>query len=229
MSNEVRDSNADRNPRGTEKAPMDAPTKPRARRKAERPAEILDAAFEEFVKHGYAATRLEDVAKLAGVTKGTIYFYFETKERVFDEMIRHVSQPAFSEMTGFMATLEGPFRARLRSLIEFLYNHIVEDRRSRETLRFLIAEGSRFPDLVERHYQEFIAPFVARVREVIEAGIAAGEFRATPALDFTEIILSPALLLNIWWLLFDKRRQIDVDAFIDAHFDLLMNGLAGRP
>src|SRR5882757_1294467 len=109
MSNEVRDSNADRNPRGTEKAPMDAPTKPRARRKAERPAEILDAAFEEFVKHGYAATRLEDVAKLAGVTKGTIYFYFETKERVFDEMIRHKSQAFFPELGSYAEKLDGSY------------------------------------------------------------------------------------------------------------------------
>ena len=68
---------------------MDPQIKKRARRKAERPAEILDAAFEEFAKSGYAATRLEDVAARACVTKGTIYFYFETKERVFDEMIRY--------------------------------------------------------------------------------------------------------------------------------------------
>jgi AcrR family transcriptional regulator len=206
---------------------MDALVKPRARRKAERPAEILDAAFEEFVKNGYAATRLEDVAKLAGVTKGTIYFYFETKERVFDEMIRHVSRSVFAELNGFVAALEGPSPARLRSLIVFLYRRIAEDRVARETLRFLVSEGSRFPDLVDRHYEEFIQPFVERLREVIEAGIEAGEFRATPAINFPEIIFSPALLLNLWGLLFDKRRPIDVAAFVDAHVDLLMNGLSG--
>jgi AcrR family transcriptional regulator len=67
----------------------------RARSKAERPAEILDATFEEFVKNGYAATRQEDVAARAGVTKGTIYFYFETKERFFEEMVRHTSLSFF--------------------------------------------------------------------------------------------------------------------------------------
>ena len=103
---------------------MVAPKKRRARRKAERPGEILDAAFEEFIKRGYAATRLEDVAERAGVTKGTIYFYFETKERVFEEMIRHMSRPMFSELNEFIATLTGPFHTRLRSLIGFLYKRI---------------------------------------------------------------------------------------------------------
>ncbi|MEW6640445.1 MAG: TetR/AcrR family transcriptional regulator [Pseudomonadota bacterium] len=204
----------------------DSPTKRRERRKAERPGEILDAAFEEFVANGYAATRLEDVAKRAGVTKGTIYFYFDTKERVFDEMIRHVSRPLFDDLTAFVATLEGPYRARLRALIVYLYGRFGDERASRETLRFLIAEGARFPDLVERHYQEFLQPLVDHLREVVEAGVAAGEFRSSAALRFPEVMLSPSLLLEVWQLLFDKRRPIDVGAFADAHFDLLMNGLA---
>lgn len=200
--------------------------KPRARRKAERPAEILDAAFEEFVKEGYAATRLEDVAKRAGVTKGTIYFYFETKERVFEEMIRHIARPIFSELNDFAVALDGPYRGRLRALIGFLYNRIAEDHVPREIFRFLIAEGARFPELVDRHDEEFVRPFIERLREVVAAGVAAGEFRTTAALEFPDIFMSPALMLNLWSLLFGKRRQIDVNAFIEAHFDLLMNGLS---
>jgi AcrR family transcriptional regulator len=200
--------------------------KKRARRKAERPGEILDAAFEEFVKTGYAATRLEDVASRAGVTKGTIYFYFETKERVFDEMIRHVSRSIFPELENFVAALQGPHAARLQALIVFVYRRIAEDRVAQETLRFLISEGSRFPDLVDRHYDEFIRPVIEQCHALIESGVAAGEFRASPALNFTELILSPALLLNVWSLLFEGRRKIDIAAFIDASVDLLMNGLS---
>jgi AcrR family transcriptional regulator len=208
---------------------MSAELKKRARRKAERPAEILDAAFEEFVKNGYAATRLEDVAARAGVTKGTIYFYFETKERVFDEMIRHKSQDFFPELGSYAEKLEGSYNSRLRSLIVFVYRKIAEDRTSRETLRFLIAEGSRFPDLVDRHYEEFMRPVMDQFQKVIEAGVAAGEFRASPASTFTEIVMSPALLLSVWSLLFGTRKQIDVAVFTDASIDLIMNGLtAGR-
>jgi AcrR family transcriptional regulator len=205
---------------------MSAELKKRARRKAERPAEILDAAFEEFVKNGYAATRLEDVAARAGVTKGTIYFYFETKERVFDEMIRHKSLDFFPELGSYAEKLEGSYNSRLRSLIVFVYRKIAEDRTSRETLRFLIAEGSRFPDLVDRHYEEFMRPVMDQFQKVIEAGVAAGEFRASPASTFTEIVMSPALLLSVWSLLFGTRKQIDVAVFTDASIDLIMQGLA---
>jgi AcrR family transcriptional regulator len=208
---------------------MSAPTRSRARRKAERPAEILDAAFEEFAANGFAATRLEDVAKRAGVTKGTIYFYFETKERVFEEMIRHISQPRLAEFDHFIAALDGPFHARLRSLIVFFYDRMAENHVAREIVRLLISEGRRFPELVDRHYEEFIGPFLERLREVVEAGIEAGEFRAAPSLDLIEVIFSPALLMNLRPLLFGDRRPIDIGAYIDAHFDLLMNGLSPAP
>lgn len=204
---------------------MNSELKKRARRKAERPAEILEAAFEEFAQHGYAATRLEDVAARASVTKGTIYFYFDTKERVFDEMIRYKSEAFFPELESYAGKLEGSYNARLRALMVFVYRRIAEDRSSRETLRFLIAEGSRFPDLVERHYDEFMQPVIDQFRKLIEAGVAAGEFRASPANAFTEIVMSPALMLSVWSLLFGTRKQIDVGVFTDASIDLLMRGL----
>jgi AcrR family transcriptional regulator len=201
-------------------------TKKQTRRKTERPAEILDAAFEEFVKNGYAATRLEDVAARAGVTKGTIYFYFETKERVFEEMIRRASMALFPDINGYAAKLEGSCTSRLRDLIVFVYRRIADEKTSRETLRFLIAEGARFPDLVGRHYDEFVQPVIARFQDILAAGVAAGEFRPSPATLFAEIVLSPALLLSLWSLLFGSRRTIDVADFTEASIDLLMNGLA---
>lgn len=204
---------------------MDHQLKKRARRKAERPTEILDAAFEEFVKNGYAATRLEDVAARAGVTKGTIYFYFETKEQVFAEMVRHISHAVFPELETYARNLEGSYTSRLEALLRFAFSRIAEDRSSRETLRFLISEGTRFPDLVDLHFNEFVQPMLTSVRELVEAGVAAGEFRHAPALAFTDIVLSPALLLSLWSLLFGDRKQIDVRAFTDASFDLFLNGL----
>jgi AcrR family transcriptional regulator len=84
----------------------------------------------------YAATRLEDVAARAGVTKGTIYFYFQTKERVFDEMIRHVSRSFFPELESYAEKLQGSYSSRLRSLIVFVYGRIGEDRASRRHCGF---------------------------------------------------------------------------------------------
>jgi AcrR family transcriptional regulator len=197
----------------------------RSRRKAERPAEILEAAFEECVLKGYLATRLEDVAARAGVTKGTIYFYFENKERVFTEMVRFKSQQLFPDMEKYVAALTGSYAERLRALIIFMYQRIAQERSSREVLRFLIADGFRFPDLVDRHYDEFIDPMLKRVRDLIEAGIEAGEFRASAATRFTEILVSPSLLLCLWSLLFGERRPLDIDGFTEASIDLVMHGL----
>jgi AcrR family transcriptional regulator len=200
-------------------------TPKRTRRKAERPAEILDAAFEEFVKHGYSATRLEDVAARAGVTKGTIYFYFETKERVFDEMIRHKSRSLFPDLESYAIALTGPYTARLRAVIVFAYRRIADDRSARETLRFLIAEGTRFPDLVDRHYDEFVQPMLLQFQRIIAEGVEAGEFRAAPAAGFAEIVMSPALLLSLWSMLFGGRKILDIGAYTEASIDLIMNGL----
>ena len=198
----------------------------RSRRKAERPGEILDAAFEEFVKNGYAASRLEDVAARASVTKGTIYFYFETKERVFDDMIRRKSQALFPKLEDHASGLQGTHVDRLRSLVAFVYRTIAEDRNSRETLRFLIAEGARFPDLVERHYDEFVHPVIEQFGKVIADGVAAGEFRTSASSIYTEIVMSPALLLSLWSMLFGSRKALEIESFTAASLDLLLNGIA---
>lgn len=204
---------------------MTSDMKKRARRKAERPTEILDAAFEEFVKTGYSATRLEDVARRAGVTKGTIYFYFETKERVFQEMMRHKSQDLLPDLDRLASQLEGSYAERFRKLVVFFFGRIAEDRAERETLRLLIAEGSRFPDMVDKYYEEFVQPVIDHFKRIIEAGVAAGEFRAAPANSFAELVASPALLLSIWTMLFGTRRQLDITAFTEASIDLLMKGI----
>ncbi|KIZ42564.1 MULTISPECIES: TetR/AcrR family transcriptional regulator [Rhodopseudomonas] len=198
----------------------------RSQRKAERPAEILEAAFEEFAKNGYVATRIEDVAARVGVTKGTIYFYFGTKERVFTEMVRFKSQALFPDLEKHAATLTGSYAERLNAMMIFMYQRISQDRSSREVLRFLICDGFRFPDLVDKHYDEFIHPMLQRVRDLIDGGIAAGEFRASPATLSAEILISPSLLLSVWSLMFGTRRAIDIECFTKASMDMLMNGIA---
>jgi AcrR family transcriptional regulator len=204
------------------------PTGIRAQRKAERPLEILDAAFEEFVANGYVATRVEDIAARVGVTKGTIYFYFETKEQLFDEMLRHISVP-FTDVKDLMPTLTGPYSERIKAFIRIVYERITTNRNTRELLRFVISEGSRFPQVVDRHYEEAIAPMFDAARVLFEEGVAAGELRSSPLLKLPEIAISPALLLSVWYMLFADRKPRDVEAFIDTHVDLILNGMLPRP
>jgi len=201
----------------------------RARRKAERPGEILEAAFEEFVQKGYAATRLEDVAARAGVTKGTIYFYFENKEQVFTAMVRELSRPVHVQAEEFAAGASSTPLEFLRAYLCFLYRIIATDPRGREIFRLLIAEASRFPALIDEHHQNFMGPVVRRLRETLDEGTAKGEIRPSAILEFPELLLSPALSLNIAMLLFSDRRPIDMERHFEIAVDLLLNGLVPRP
>lgn len=147
----------------------------RAEQKALRPIQILDAAFEEFVRSGFTGTRVEDIADRVGVTKGTVYVYFETKEKLFEAMINHFSVP-FQEMLGITEGLTGSATDRLLSILGLLYEQIAEDRMTRELTRLVIAEGHRFPDLIDRHHDQFIEPIIAKVDALILEGVASGSF-----------------------------------------------------
>ncbi|AGS26297.1 TetR/AcrR family transcriptional regulator [Rhizobium etli] len=197
----------------------------RAEQKALRPIQILDAAFEEFVRNGFAGARVDDIADRVGVTKGTVYVYFETKEKLFEAMISHFSVP-FQELLQITAGLSGSATDRLMSILGLLYDQIAEDRTTRELTRLVISEGQRFPDLIDRHHDEFIAPIIARIDALILEGVASGEFREIPV-EFSDIVVAPILTTTVLRLIFDDRRvpTPSKDAFMRAYFDLLLNGL----
>ncbi|QWW69899.1 TetR/AcrR family transcriptional regulator [Rhizobium sp. WYJ-E13] len=195
----------------------------RAEQKARRPIEILEAAFEEFVERGYIATRVEDIAARVGVTKGTIYVYFETKEQLFEAMIRHISVP----LEGLLASaneLKGTATERLQKTIELIYDLVTRDRRLRELMRFIIAEGLRFPQIVDRHHEAFIDPLDWQMQSLIDDGVRLGEFRSAPA-AFADAVVAPAITFLFFKLLFDERRVLDKDAYVKAHIDLVLHGL----
>lgn len=197
----------------------------RARRKAERPGEILEAAFEEFVLKGYAATRLEDVAARAGVTKGTIYFYFESKETLFASTIRELSKPTHAALAEDESDLTDDIRDYLKGYLNRLYRFIVDDQRSRELLRLLIAEAGRFPELVDEHCQACMDPVIERLRVRLEGEAAHGRIRPVSLPEVAEVVLGPALALNIMLLMFANRRPLDAEKFVAAHLDLVLHGL----
>lgn len=196
----------------------------RAEQKARRPQEILESAFEEFTANGYAATRVEDVAARLGITKGTVYLYFPTKDALFEAMIRHMSRP-FTDILASVDTLEGSSSDRLRALLLLAHKKIAADRKTRELLRLTLAEGARFPHIVDRHYDEFIAPLLGAVGALVDKGVASGEFRDGAAAKVPEVVTSSVLYVAVMRLMFADRRQADGAAFIEAHVDLALNGL----
>lgn len=202
---------------------------PAFRRKPERPAEILLAAFEEFIAKGFATTRLEDVAARAGVTKATIYFHFHSKENVFVQMIRELSKPMREKAETFMANTPDDGLSFLESYLEHSYDQIINDRYSREILRLLISEGAHFPGLVDEYSQCVFRPVLERLQQTLEADAGKGKVRKSAALDYPDLMAAPVLSLNVVLLLFAGRSDIDPKKHLEAAKDLLLYGLVNRP
>jgi AcrR family transcriptional regulator len=207
---------------------LEARTETRRRRKAERPQEILEAAFVEFSRNGYAMTTLDQIAERAGVTKGTIYVYFENKEHLFISMVREVTKAALDTVHEMLETHEGTTADLLCAQFSFIYQHIVEDRRRREVLRMLIAEAPRFPELADRYHQEILRPCLDMLRQAIQRGMDRGEFRKSAIIDLPQIVIAPIALVDLWMMMFDTRQPLDLKAYFNAHLDLVLNGLLAK-
>jgi len=200
----------------------------RRRRKAERPKEILEAAFEEFSRNGYAAATLEQVAERAGVTKGTIYVYFDSKEHLFISMVRELTKAALDTVHEMFERHEGSTADLLRAQFSFIYRHIVEDRRRREVVRMLIAEASRFPALADRYYEEIHRPCQELLKTAVQRGIDRGEIRRSAIIDCPQVIIAPIALVDLWMIMYDTRQPLDLKAYFDAHLELVLNGLLAK-
>lgn len=197
----------------------------RRRRKAERPREIIEAAFEEFSRNGYVAATLDQVAERAGVTTGTIYVYFESKEHLFISMVRETTKAALDTVHRMFERHEGSTADLLRAQFSFIYQHIVEDRRRREVVRMLIAEASRFPALADRYYEEIHRPCLELLERAIQRGIDRGEIRRSAIIDCPQVIIAPIALVDLWMIMYDTRHPLDLKAYFNAHLDLVLNGL----
>jgi AcrR family transcriptional regulator len=200
-------------------------TDPRRRRKAERPGEILEAAFSEFSRNGYAATTLDQIAERAGVTKGTIYVYFENKEHLFISMVRELTKATFDTVQDMFVRHQGSTAELLREAFRYIYQHIVEDRRRREVARMLIAEAPRFPALADRYREEVHRPCLGLLNELIQRGIDRGEIRPSAITACPQVIIAPIAQVDLWIMMYDDRQPIDLKAYFEAHVELVLKGL----
>jgi AcrR family transcriptional regulator len=192
---------------------------PRAVRQAERREDILAAALDEFAASGFAATRLDDVAKRAGVAKGTIYLYFRDKEALFQELVRAMLSPMVGTIEAApLADL--PARAVAETIAEMFAREIFETRR-KDVIRLIIAEGARFPKLAEFYYHEVIERVVAAMRTVLARAVERGELANDALARFPQLLVAPALVAIVWNGLFGRFSPLDVREIMRAHIDLL--------
>src|ERR1700741_1771270 len=150
-----------------------APASSRAERAAERRAAIVAAALDEFVARGFTATRLDDVAKRAGVAKGTIYLHFKDKEALFEELVRTAIVPLIARLAP-PAQPPGSVRDALEHFA-FTFTQEVATTRRGDLVRLIVAEGPRFPAIADFYYREVVSKGLAGMRAMIELGIARGE------------------------------------------------------
>jgi AcrR family transcriptional regulator len=203
-------------------SPKAASAKPpanRATRAAERREAIVAAGLEEFIARGFAATRLDDVAKRAGVAKGTIYLHFQDKEGLFQELIRTAVAPVIDRLAAPPAAGRSA-REMFESFAEMVAHDVVATRRG-DILRLFITEGSRFPALAEFYYREVVARGMAGMRALLQYGIARGEIRNEALAQFPQLMIAPAIAAVIWHGLFERLSPLDTMAMLRVHIDLI--------
>ena len=199
----------------------------RRRRKEARPGEIISAGLEEFADKGFAAARLEDVARRAGIAKGTIYRYFSSKEDLFEAALNARLTPVLGGLDSMVDSFPGTTEELLRAAIARLHKALFEDG-LHVLMRIIITEGNRFPDVAENYHRTVISRGRAMLARVVERGIARGEFSPSAATDLPVVLAAPAVMAIVWKMVFERFDPIPPDRFAEAHADLIVKGLLSR-
>src|SRR5262245_10723502 len=187
---------------------------------------ILEAALDEFSARGFAGARLEDVAKRAGVAKGTIYLYFADKEALFQELVRFQIGPVMSAFTAALAS-ELPLKGLIDQAIEIFTREVFGTRR-KQVMRLIISEGPRFPALAEFYYREVLGPMLKAVRARLQRAREHGEIADDALIRFPQLLGAATVMAVVWQGLFDRFEPLDARAMIRAYFDRLF-GWHRRP
>lgn len=199
---------------------MEVPKPRYQRRKKDRPQEITEAALQAFAEKGYAATRVEEVAKRAGVSKGLMYLYFKTKEELFKAVVKSVVVRRVDQLIGSIESTdlssEDFIRGPLSSFLKQVPGSPVAI-----VIRLLISEGPRHPDLVDYYYDNVVSKGLAAITGFVERGVDRGEFRKSVVTELPQLFLAPVMLAIIWSIIF-KTRELDTDKLIETQIELLL-------
>ena len=208
---------------GVAPAPAQPPKPRNARdiRSAARREAILAAALDEFSSKGFAAARLDDVAKRAGVAKGTIYLYFADKETLFQELARSMLTPLIGNFEA-LAAVDLPFSVLAERLVAVVSEELIGSRR-KDIVRLIISEGTRFPAIADFYYREVLSRVFSALQQILQRALDRGELRHRGLVAFPQLLGAPVLVAIVWQSLFQKQAPLDVRAMLDAHLDVLLN------
>jgi AcrR family transcriptional regulator len=202
-------------------------TKPRwERRKEARPQELLAAALDLFVERGFASTRLEDVAKRAGVSKGTLYLYFTNKEELFKAVVRDSIVPVIGAAEDIIAGFEGHSADLLRSVMSNWWQRLGATKASGIS-KLVMAEAGNFPDIACFYQEEVISRGTNMISSMLVRAVERGEFRPVDVTVMTQVLIAPMLMLMTWKHSIGPcdQNHLDPQAFLDAFLDVALHGL----
>ncbi|MEM1264014.1 MAG: TetR/AcrR family transcriptional regulator [Pseudomonadota bacterium] len=195
------------------------------RRKEDRPDEIVAAAFTEFADRGYADTKLDRVAKRAGVSKGLVFLYFKTKEQLFKAVVRAVVVPRIDAFEAAIAAHEGSLASFLRGpFVEFAA--ALPESPARHVVRLIVAEGPKHPDLTRWYHDNVISRVTAALAGLFQRAEDSGEIKAATLSQQPLLLIGPVVIGMIWKLLFDSHKPLDTRAFLNAHVDMMLGAFA---
>jgi AcrR family transcriptional regulator len=197
------------------------------RRKDARPPEILEAALAVFAQKGFAATRLDDIAAKAGITKGTIYLYFDSKQALFEALARQSVGAQIEQIRAQLAAFPGSSAELLRFVLSTMGRFAMTS--DRVVLpRLVLAEAANFPKLAEFWRREIIDHGIALMSGIVQRGIERGEFRAIELQHAARLCMAPILVIILWRTTFAQfdETPYDYQGLIEAHVQTLLKGLA---
>jgi AcrR family transcriptional regulator len=216
----------------TPSSPSTPPGTKRERRKEARPGELLEAALDLFVEKGFAATRVDEVAARAGVSKGTLFLYFPSKEELFKAVVRQNIAGRFDEWRAELESFEGNTSELLRYCYQVWWERIGATKASGIT-KLMFSEAQNFPEITEFYQQEVILPGQALIRRIVERGIERGEFRPVPLDYIVHVVLAPMIFLMMWkhsvGACIPDSLGLRPELYIEAQIDNVLHGLLVRP
>lgn len=197
------------------------------RRKDARPGEIVAAALEVFVERGFAAAKVADVARRAGVTKGTVYLYFDSKEALFKAVVRETIVPVIAQGEALARSFTGSARELVERLVRE-YWRLVGETALAGIPKLMMAEAATFPELTRFYYEEVVIRGHRLMAGVIERGIGNGEFRAVDVKVAAKLAMSPLMHAVVVRRAFAScmPEGFNVRTYLDTHIDLYLHGIS---
>lgn len=197
----------------------------RQRRKEARPAEIMAAGLRLFSERGFAATRLEDVAEAAGVSKATIYLYFDGKAELFKAIVREIASPRLGAIEGLIDGYQGSTVELLTGLHRTLRD-VVGIPEIGAIIKIVLSEAGNFPDIAAFYRDEIAFRGLRNVARIVQRGIDRGEFRPCDPLTTAQSVIFPILMNRLIQEVFGPMPETDPQKFLPSHFEFVLRGLA---